>query len=109
MINIRKKVKELRSKASSDEWHRKLFNELSLSMKKDEVYHTGAKDVILFEYITNALENQTDQDDYGTIKTRFRDGLKIFIRLSDSDMKVKIFCPHIIYVYFKGKCNFKRV
>ena len=56
-------------------------------MKKDEVYHTGAKDVILVEYITNALENQTDQDDYCTIKTRFRDGLYIFIRLSDSDMK----------------------
>ncbi len=42
-------------------------------MKKDEVYHIGAKDVILVKYITNALENRTDQDDYGTIKTRFRE------------------------------------
>ena len=74
IVNRRKKVKELRSKASFDDWHPKFVKELSLSMKKDEVYHTGVKDVILVEYITNALENRTDQDDYGTIKTRYECG-----------------------------------
>ena len=72
IMNRRQKVQELKGSRISYDWHPESFKELSISMKKDNVYEAGAQDVILVKYISNVLENQFEDDDSSIIKTRFR-------------------------------------
>ena len=69
--NIRMKVQELKHKMDFN-WHPSNFKELACFMKKDRVYKAGARDVVLVQFISKALLNRVDLDEYETIKTCFR-------------------------------------
>ncbi|XP_023332806.1 uncharacterized protein LOC111704714 [Eurytemora carolleeae] len=80
--NIRMKVHELKHKMDFS-WHPSNFKEMACFLKKDRVYKAGARDVVLVQFISKALLNRVDQDEYETIKTCFRSISKILCALGD--------------------------